>query len=176
MIGKGTQHDNGAKLAAYLITGKDGETAELWQLRGFASQDIKEAFRSVHVLAEATKAEQPFFHVQVRLPEGENLTRQQWEKTANRIERMLGLKDQPRAIAFHIDKETGEEHMHVVWNRIDTERMQAIPLPFFKERLKKVCRELEREFGITQVKNERESKIRLRADARRRRTGAAAWG
>ena len=134
MIGKGTPHDNGAKLADYLTKGKDGEIAELVQLRGFASQDIKEAFRSIHVLPEATKAEQPFFHVQVRLPEGETLTHQQWEKAANRIERMLGLKDQPRAIAFHTDRETGEKHMHVAWSRIDAETMQAIPLPFFKER------------------------------------------
>jgi Relaxase/Mobilisation nuclease domain len=159
MIGKGTQHDNGAKLAAYLTKDKDGETAELWQLRGFAADDIKEAFRSVHVLAEATRAEQPFFHVQVRLPEGENLTRQQWEKTANRIERMLGLKDQPRAIAFHIDKKTSEEHMHVAWSRIDAETMQAIPLPFFKDRLKKVCRELELNLGLQKVSSQRDSKI-----------------
>lgn len=109
--------------------------------------------------ARACPASNLFFHVQVRLPKGENLTRQQWEKTANRIERMLGLKDQPRAIAFHIDKKTGEEHMHVAWSRIDAETMQAIALPFYKERLKKICRELEREFGITQVKNERDSKI-----------------
>lgn len=159
MIAKGTQHDNGSKLADYLTKGKHGETAELWELRGFAAEDIKEAFRSIHVMAEATKAEQPFFHVQVRLPEGEKLTREQWEHCAARIERMLKLKDQPRAIAFHIDKETGEEHMHVAWSRIDAETMKAIPLPFYKERLKKICRELEQEFGITQVKNERDSKI-----------------
>jgi hypothetical protein len=161
MIAKGTQHDNGSKLAAYLTHGKDGEKAELWQLRGFGTNsDIKDAFRDVHVMAEATKATQPFFHVQVRLPEGEQLSRAQWEHCAGRIERMLGLQDQPRAIAFHIERETGAEHMHVAWSRIDAERMRAIPLPFYKERLKTICRELEQELGLTQVKNERDSEIK----------------
>jgi hypothetical protein len=161
MIAKGTPHDNGSRLAVYLTRGKDGETAELFQLRGFGTNtNIKDAFRDVHVIAAATKAEQPFFHVQVRLPEGEKLPRAQWEQTADRIGRMLGLKDQPRAIAFHIDKHTGEEHMHVAWSRIDAENMKAIPLPFFKERLKKLSRELELQFGLTQVTSHRNSEIK----------------
>jgi hypothetical protein len=160
MIAKGTTHNNGAKLASYMTTGKDGERAELWQLRGFASNDIKDAFRSVHVMAEATKCEQPFFHVQVRNREGEKLTRQQWETSADRIERINGLTGQPRAIAFHIDERTGEEHMHVTWSLIDEDTMKAKPLRFFKYRLKTISRELEKEFGLQPVKNERESPIK----------------
>jgi hypothetical protein len=66
MIAKGTVHDNGARLARYLITSKRGETAQLSQLRGFASDDILLAFRSIHVMAEATRCEHPFFHIQVK--------------------------------------------------------------------------------------------------------------
>src|SRR5271170_4681067 len=119
MIAKGTTHDNGGKLATYLVHGKPGERAELWQLRGFASDQIKDAFRSVHVIAEATRCEQPLFHVQVRNPAGEHLDRPQWEHVADRIESKLGLTDQPRAIAFHRDDATGHEHMHIGWSRID---------------------------------------------------------
>jgi Ti-type conjugative transfer relaxase TraA len=131
----------------------------LWQLRGFASEDIREAFRSVHVIAQATRAEQPFFHVNVRNPEGERLTREQWEHVANGIESKIGLSGQPRAVAFHCDKDTGHEHMHVAWSRIDDETMTARPLPFFKLRLKEVCRALEVEFGITQVRNHRDTPV-----------------
>jgi Ti-type conjugative transfer relaxase TraA len=155
MIAKGTPHNNGAKLAAYLTAAKENERVELWELRGFASEDIREAFRSVHVMAEATRAEQPFFHVQVRTPDGENLTTQQWERVANRIESKLGLTEQPRAIAFHTNQETGHTHMHVAWSRIDDETMTARHLPFFKLRLKEVCRELEVELGLTRVTSER---------------------
>ena len=47
MISKGTTHNNGARLAAYMTTGKDGERAELWELRGFEATTIKDAFRDV---------------------------------------------------------------------------------------------------------------------------------
>jgi hypothetical protein len=160
MIAKGTTHNNGLKLAQYITTGKDGERAELWKLDGFASPDIKQAFRCVHVMAEATKCEQPFFHVQVRNREGEKLTRQQWEVTAHRIIRINGLTGQPYAIAFHINEITGEEHMHLAVSRIDAETMKARPLPFFQERLSKISRELEKEFGLEPVRSEREGPIK----------------
>lgn len=156
MIAKGNTHADCGKLAAYMVTGKDGEKAELYELRGFASDDIRKAFRTVAFLAEGTHCDKPLFHVQVRNPEGEALTREQWRQVAERIERINGLTDQPRAIAFHTDKTTGHEHMHVAWSRIDDEAMRARPLPFFKLRLKEICRELEIELGLTRVRNDRE--------------------
>jgi hypothetical protein len=174
MIAKGTTHDSGGRLAAYMVTGKKGELAELWQLRGFASDDIRTAFRSVHVIAAATKCEQPLFHVQVRNPAGEHLTREGWERVADRIESKLGLTDQPRAIAFHREVATGDEHMHVGWSRIDDETMTAKTLSFFKLRLKEVSRELETELGLTPVRNERDGAVmapRRDEDEQARRLG-----
>lgn len=159
MIAKGTTHNNGARLATYMTTAKEGERATLWQLRGFAAEDIKDAFRSVHVMAEATQCDKPFFHVQVRNPEGEQLTLEQWQRVADRIEAKLGYGGQPRAMAFHVDEATGHEHLHVAWSRIDDETMTARPLPFFKLRLKEVSRELEQELGLTPVRNEREGHV-----------------
>ena len=160
MISKGTTHNNGAKLAAYMETGKAGERAELWELRGFASTTIKDAFRCVDAMAGATKCEQPFFHVQVRNREGETLTRQQFEYAADRIERMLGLTGQPRAITFHTYEHNNDQHMHVAWSRIDQDTMTAKHLPFFKERLKKISRELELHFGLEPVTSHREGHIK----------------
>ncbi len=160
MISKGTTHNNGAKLAAYMETGKTGERAELWELRGFAATTIKDAFRCVDAMAGATNAEQPFFHVQVRNREGETLTRQQFAYAADRIERMLGLSGQPRAITFHTYERNNDQHMHVAWSRIDQDTMTAKPLPFFKERLKKISRELELHFGLEPVTSRREGPIK----------------
>jgi Relaxase/Mobilisation nuclease domain len=159
MIIKATPHNNGARLARYMRTGKEGERAEVWELSGFAADDIETAFRDVHVMAEATRCEQPFFHVQVRNREGETLTREQWKYVAERIESVMALKGQPRAIAFHIDERTGNEHMHVAWSRIDEETLKARPLPFYKLRLKRLARELEAELGLTPVTNERDGPI-----------------
>jgi hypothetical protein len=161
MISKGTTHNDGARLADYMTASKEGERAELWELRGFEATNIKDAFRDVQIMAGATKAEQPFFHVQVRNREGETLTREQFGHVADRIERMLGLTGQPRAITFHTYEHNGDEHMHVAWSRIDQDTLTARPLPFFKDRLKKISRELELHFGLEPVTSHREGHIKF---------------
>ena len=163
MISKGNRHNDGARLARYLTEGAEGERAQLWELRGFASEDIFEAFRDVHIMAEATRAEKPLFHVQIRNRDAETLTREQWRLAADRIERILGLTGQPRAIAFHIEENTGYEHMHIAFSLIDAETMKVRPLPFYKFRLKTISRELEREFGLEPVRNERDSPVKYAA-------------
>jgi MobA/VirD2-like, nuclease domain len=159
MIAKGVPHAHGARLARYLITGKDRERAELLELRGFAVENIVDAFRSVHVMAYGSKCVFPFFHVSVRNPDGETLDHDQWTYTANAIEQSLGLGNQPRAIAFHTCEETGESHMHVAWSRIDQENLTAKPLPYYKERLRRTSRVLERHFGLTELSNSRKGPI-----------------
>jgi hypothetical protein len=175
MIAKGNTHDSGVRLAHYLTIGKQDEFATLWDLRGFASRDITEAFRTVQVIAAGTRCQQPFFHVQIRNRDGETLSRSQWESVADRIERTLGLRDQPRAIAVHIDCRTGHEHLHIAWSRINQDTLRATPLPFYKLRLKTVARELEVELGLTPVKNQRADSINYAPtrvqDAQARRLG-----
>ncbi|MBV9678668.1 MAG: relaxase/mobilization nuclease domain-containing protein, partial [Acidobacteriaceae bacterium] len=165
MIIKGNRHNHGAKLARYLITPGQGERAQLAELRGFGSHDddIVNAFRFVHVMAEAQAIKNPFFHVQVRLPADEELQPEQWQHTADRIEERLGLTNQPRAVSFHIDEQTGDRHMHIAFSLIDGETLKAKELPFFKMRLKSLARELERELDLTRVKNEREGPIKYAA-------------
>jgi hypothetical protein len=161
MIIKGNRHNNGGKLANYMMNGdaRKSERAELHQLKGLGEAgNIAEAFRDLEIRAEATKADNALFHVQIRLPEHERLTPEQWERAADRTEKRLGLTGQPRAITFHINK-TGERHMHVGWSLIDADAMKAKPVPFFKFRLKSLARELENEFDITRVKNERDGPI-----------------
>jgi AAA domain/Relaxase/Mobilisation nuclease domain len=158
MICKGKLYKSGASTAAYMTREKDGERVEVGQVRGFASEDIFEALSSVDVMAKATRGEKPVFHTSVRLPDGEQLTPEQWEYAADRVETKLGLSGQPRAIAFHIDTETGDRHMHVAWSRIDEETMTLREVPFYKMRLNEVSRELERELGLTQVRSERAGK------------------
>ena len=155
MICKGKLYKSGASTADYMTREKDGERVEIGQVRGFASEDIFEALSSVDLMAKATRGEKPVFHTSVRLPEGEQLTPEQWEQVADRVEAKLGLSGQPRAIAFHIDEETGDRHMHAAWSRVDEETMTLREVPFYKMRLNEVSRELERELGLTQVRSER---------------------
>lgn len=165
MIAKGNLHGHGQKLAAYLITGKMDERAELVELRGFAALNIREAFIDVMIQAEATRCERPFFHAHVRLPEGEALTRAQWQQVADRIEQQLGFEGQGRAIAFHYQP-NGDTHMHIAWSRIDLEEMKAIDPGLYKNKCKEISRQLERELSLTRVRNERDPDQKTLAPAR----------
>lgn len=160
MIAKANTHNSGIRLAVYLLQKRDGQTAELWQLRGFASTDIKDAFRDIDIMADGTRCTQPFFHAQIRLNPEEGLTREEWERVADRLEQTLNFTGQPRAIVFHKYDDTLDTHMHVAWSRIDQENLKAKPVPFFKLALKEVTHDLEQELGITQIRKEREGPIR----------------
>lgn len=157
MIAKAYTHNSGRRLARYLMRAEEGERVELLELRGFASDDIHEAFQSIDVMVLATKGEKPMFHVAVRNPAGEHLTNEQWLQVADRIEAKLGFTGQPRGMAFHIDEATGDRHLHIGWSRIDEETMTLKCPAFYKLRLKEVCRELESEFGLRILDNDRKN-------------------
>lgn len=164
MIAKGGLNGHGRRLAAYLITSKDDERAELLELRGFAADNIRDAFTDVQIQAEATHSTRPFFHAAVRLPKGEELKDEQWRHVADRIEERLGFKGQPRAVAYHHGKDGS--HIHIAWSRIDTEAMKALDPGLYKNKLKEVCRELEQELGLKKVRNERAPDDKTRAPHR----------
>ena len=165
MIAKGNLHAHGVKLAAYLTTGHDNETAELVELRGFAATNIRDAFIDVQIQAGATKATKPFFHAYVRAPEGEKLSREEWQTFADRLEKQLGFDDQPRAVAFHHGAD-GESHMHIAWSRIDLASLTAIDPGLYKNKMKQLCRDFEQEFGLTKVANERGEDVKTKSAAR----------
>lgn len=164
MIAKGNLHGDGANLAAYLTRSFADERAELFELRGFAATNIREAFLDVQIQAAATKATKPFFHAYVRAPEGEKLTREQWQTFADRLEGDLGFDGQPRAIAFH--HKAGESHMHVAWSRVDLASLTVIDPGLYKKKMKQLCREFEAEFDLTRVPNERGENVKTQSAER----------
>jgi hypothetical protein len=166
MIIKGNRHSNGAKLAAYLLNGgKHGERVAAPELCGFGlyPDDISKTFRSLDALAHGKGIENPLFHIQIRLPEGEQITREQWDISTARVLRTAGLEGQPYARVFHTDEKTGEIHCHLGVSLIDEDTLKAKQLPFFKLRFKALSRSLEKEFDITRVTNEREGPIKYAA-------------
>ena len=153
MIARGQIHSSGPKLAAYLTAGKEGERAELVELRGVLAEDIRGAFADLQNIAALTKAEKPFFHAHIRLPDDERLTREQWLIVADRMEKALGFAGQTRAVAFH-RSDTHGDHLHVAWNRIDLDTMKAIDPGLFALKMRDEARKLEVEFGLRQLSNE----------------------
>lgn len=145
MIIKGSQRGSGQNLAAHLMRVDDNEHVDLHELRGFASDDLKGAFREADAISSGTRCRQYLFSVSFSPPADKTLSAEEFERVIDRAEKLLGLEGQPRAIVFH-EKEA-RRHAHCVWSRIDAETMTARPMSFFKNKLTGLSRELYLEFG-----------------------------
>jgi uncharacterized protein (DUF2267 family) len=145
MILKGSQRGFGQNLAVHLMKLDDNEHIALHELRGFAADDLKGAFKEAEAISLGTKCRQYLFSLSLSPPEQERVPPAIFERAIDQIEERLGLQDQPRAIVFH-EKE-GRRHAHCVWSRIDAETMTARPMSFFKNRLTELSRGLYLEHG-----------------------------
>lgn len=146
MILVGNQRGGARDLAQHLLK-DENEHVDVHELRGFASNTLPEALNEAYAVSRGTRCKQFLFSLSLNPPQGENVRTEVFEGAIDRAEEKLGLSGQPRAIIFH-EKE-GRRHCHVVWSRIDTDSMRAVPLPYSKLRLRDVSRELYLENGWT---------------------------
>jgi hypothetical protein len=140
MILKGSQRGGAGQLARHLLNERDNEHVTVRQLRGFMAGDLEGALAETQAIARGTKCRQFLFSLSFNPPKEANATEADFDAAIEEAEKRLGLEGQPRAVITH-EKE-GRLHTHVVWSRIDAERMRAINLPFYKTRLKELAREL----------------------------------
>lgn len=145
MILKGSQRGGGSDLAAHLMKMDENEHVRLHELRGFASDNLRAAFKECEAISRGTKCRQYLFSLSLSPPERASVPEDTFERAIDHIEERLGLTGQPRAIVFH-EKE-GRRHAHCVWSRIDAETMTARPLSFFKRKLMDVSRDLYLDHG-----------------------------
>lgn len=170
MIIKGNPRTDGGDLGSYLLSeGKyeknreKNERIEIWEAFGIEQGDtLQNILADFENSAAGTKCEKPLFHVHFRVAPGEALTREQWLESANRLEERLGLTGHDRAIVAHTLN--GQEHMHVVWNRINPENHIAAPLHYYKHKCTDLSRELEKEFGLRELSNDRKKRGSLSRD------------
>lgn len=145
MILKASQRGSGRDLAVHLMRVDDNEHVHLHKVRGFASEDLRGAFKEAEAISLGTKCRQYLFSLSLSPPERETVPVEVFERAVDEVEAQLGLSGQPRAIVFH-EKE-GRRHAHCVWSRIDPETMTARNLPFFKRKLMGISRELYLDHG-----------------------------
>lgn len=145
MILKAKERGDGGQLARYLLATRDNEHVELHEVSGFVSDDLLDAFHEADAIARGTRCKNYLFSMSLNPPEGAYVETEVFEKTADLIESRLGLENQPRAIVFH--EKDGRRHAHIVWSRIDVEKMRAINLPHYKSKLRDVSRSLYLEHG-----------------------------
>ncbi len=145
MILKASERGDAPQLARYLMAMRDNEHVELHEVRGFVSEDLPGAFSEADAIARGTRCKNYLFSMSLNPPQGAAVGVDAFERAIAQIEQKIGLEHQPRAVVFH--EKDGRRHAHVVWSRIDTERMRAINLPHFKMKLREVSRMLYLEHG-----------------------------
>lgn len=140
MILKASQRGGGKQLALHLLKTEENEHVEVYEVRGFISEDIVGAMKEAYAVSKGTRCKQFLFSVSLNPPETESVGIDTFKNAADRIEEKTGLTGHPRVIVFH--EKFGRRHAHIVWSRIDADTMTARNLSHFKFKLRDISREL----------------------------------
>ena len=155
MILVGSQRGGAGNLARHLLNDRDNDHVTLHELRGVVADDLHGALAEMHAISKATRCTQFMFSLSLNPPKGAEASMDDLMRAADQAEKKLGLDGQPRAVVVH-EKE-GRRHVHVVWSRIDADTMKAVNLPYFKERLATLSKELYLDHGWDLPEGHREN-------------------
>ena len=147
MIAKASQRGGGQQLATHLLNELENDRVAVLDVRGAVANDLHGAFAEWEATATGTKCQKYLYSLSVN-PDPANgaLTREQYLDFIARVEQKMGLSDQPRAVVFHVKH--GREHAHVIWSRIDHEKMKAVHMAHDRQKLRGVVQEFALEHGL----------------------------
>ena len=120
MVIRGKPRGNGSQLADYLLTPADNDNIRVFDIRGTAHPDnLKYSLLEMSLTSELTKSHMGLYHSQINPAIGEDrlMTREEWLRAADILERELKLDNQKRVIVLH--EKRGRIHAHVIWERYD---------------------------------------------------------
>jgi hypothetical protein len=123
MIIKGGSRTNGKQLGRYLTAKGENENVRVFDVRGASTQDAAKAVLEFSLASELTKRGRNGLYsasISPAVGEDSSMTLDDWLKSADVLEKKLGLTGQPRAVVFH--EKIGEDgkrrqHLHCVWQR-----------------------------------------------------------
>jgi hypothetical protein len=175
MILQGNIRAGGQELATHLLNDRHevnpdqarqspklgNEKVLVSEVRGFLTDDLRGAFAEAEAIAKGTRCKKPLYSLSIN--PSQVMSREEYGQAFNKIERALGLENQPRAIVYHV--KNGREHAHVVWSRIDNETMKTRSNAFDRQKLREVARELVRDFGHPMPKHLAEDRGKDRFNA-----------
>jgi hypothetical protein len=158
---KGKSVAGARRLAVHLTRTDTNERAEVKEVRGVVAEDLRGALLEMEAVGAGARTSKPFYHGNINTRADERMTDEQRMHAIDRLEEKLGLSGQPRIVVVHDKKD--REHCHIVWSRIDLDRMAAVSDSHNYRKHEEVARDLEREFGHERVQGahaERDGKAR----------------
>ena len=149
MIIKGKSRAGPAGLAAHLRNTEKNERVSLLETRGTIAQDLRGALIEMDTYAMGTRCEKSLYHAAISPEPPHRLTPEQRAEAIEALEDKLGLTGHARVVVMH--EKLGREHIHVVWSRIDLDRMVSVSDSHNYRKHEEVARDLERRFGHDRV-------------------------
>ncbi len=149
MIVKGNSRAGAGSLAAHLGNAEKNERVTLLETRGTIASDLRGALVEMEAVASGTRCEKSLYHAAISPEQPHRLTPEQRKEAIDLLEARLGLVGHARVVVIH--EKFGREHIHVVWSRIDIDKMRAIAHSHNYRKHEEVSRELERRFGHARV-------------------------
>ncbi|PCI97254.1 MAG: relaxase [Alphaproteobacteria bacterium] len=140
MIIKASQRGNARELARHLTNAQDNEQVEIHEINGFIDETVLGAFEEAQAVSQGTKCTQFLYSVSLNPPKNEKASIADFEEAIEAIEEKMNLQGQPRVVIFH--EKHGRRHAHAIWSRIDIDTMKAINLPFYKNKMMEISKEL----------------------------------
>src|SRR5580704_10542889 len=149
MIIKGTSCAGARRIFIHLTRVDTNERVEVRELRGVVADDLRGALQEMEAVGAGARTTKIFYHASINTLAVERMTDEQRAHAIDRLEAEMGLTGQPRVVVVHDKKD--REHCHIVWSRIDLDRMAAISDSHNYRKHEEVARGLEREFGHARV-------------------------
>jgi len=144
MIMVGNSRANGQNLAAHLLS-PENERVNVHVVDGFMSDDLHGAFKEAEAISRGTRCKKYLFSLSLNPPKDAEVGIDIFESTIARVEEQLNLTGQPKAVVFH--EKSGSDgitrrHCHIVWSRVNSETMRAIPMDYSKRKLNDLAKDL----------------------------------
>jgi Relaxase/Mobilisation nuclease domain len=149
VIIKGKSRSGPAALAAHLGNAEKNERVTLLETKNTVAQDLRGALIEMDAYAAGTRCEKPLYHAAISPAPPHRLTPEQRTEAVNALEERLGLHGHARVVVMH--EKLGREHIHIVWSRIDLDRMRSVSDSHNYRKHEEVARDLERRFGHGRV-------------------------
>jgi hypothetical protein len=149
LIIKGTSRAGSGALASHLGNAETNERVQLIETRGTLAGDLRGALAEMEAVAAGTQCVKSLYHAAISPAPPHRLTPEQREEAVQALEDRLGLAGHARVVVIH--EKHDREHIHVVWSRIDVDRMKAVPDSHNYRAHEEVSRDLERRFGHDRV-------------------------
>lgn len=146
IIIEGGSRSAGSWWARHLQNTEQNERAELVEVQGLSAEAVPELFEEMRGLAQGTKCKNYFYQASINPRADEHLTPAQWREAVATLGRNLGLEGQPYFVIEH--EKNGRTHRHIVWSRIDQEKMVAISDSLTARIHEQTARQLEVKFDL----------------------------